>query len=60
MESIQLKVLTHDGEEYVAEVAEYDPVSLNDMLNDTAINTVVIGSVIEARINIKRIAPISQ
>lgn len=60
METTQLKVLTHDGEEYFAEVADYDPISLNDKLNDTAINTVVIGSVIEARINIKRIAPISQ
>ncbi len=59
METIQLQVKTHDGLEYIEEVTEYDPVSLNEMLNDTTINTIVIGGVIEARINIKRIAKVS-
>lgn len=59
METIRLQVNTHDGLEYIEEVTEYDPVSLNVMLNDTTINTIVIGGVIEARINIKRIAKVS-
>lgn len=59
METIQLQVNTHDGLEYIEEVTEFDPVSLNEKLNDTTINTIVIGGVIEARINIKRIAKVS-
>jgi hypothetical protein len=49
-------VNTHGGKEYEIEVESYDPVLMNDDLNNREINTVVIGDVILARIDIKSIS----
>ncbi|MEK3887244.1 hypothetical protein [Bacillus sp. FSL K6-3431] len=52
---INLEVLTHDGELFNVEVAEYDAMEVNEKLNDSEVNTVVIGDFIFGRFDIKRI-----
>lgn len=54
---MKLKVVTHDGESFEVEVEEYNPVELNDRLNDNGINTVLIGDLIISRINLKSVNP---
>jgi small nuclear ribonucleoprotein (snRNP)-like protein len=51
----KVKVVTHDGKEYEAEIENYDPVEMNTLLNDQSVSTVLIGKNIHARINIKDI-----
>ncbi len=55
----KVKVITHDGKEYDAEIENYDPVEMNILLNDNSVSTVLIGKNIHARINIKDIILIS-
>ena len=55
---IKLKIETHDGQSFEVEVEEYNPVELNDKLNDNAINTVAIGDLIISRINLKSVKPL--
>jgi hypothetical protein len=50
-----LSILTHGGREYEAEVTSYDPIKLNEDINNKEINTVLIGDVILSRIDIKAI-----
>lgn len=57
---IPLKILTHSGGEYEAAVELFDPVLLNDQLNNNEINTVVIGDLIFSRIDVKTVAPIKE
>lgn len=54
---IKLKVVTHDGDSFEVEVEEYNPIELNDKLNDNGINTVLIGDLIISRINLKSVNP---
>ncbi len=48
-----LQILTHDGNEYEETVEQYDAVALNEELNNSEINTVVIGKLIISRVNVK-------
>ena len=57
---IELEVTTHDGHDYKVEVEEYDPVTLNDKINDESINTLQIGELIISRLNIKTIIPVRE
>jgi hypothetical protein len=49
-------ISTHGGKEYEVEVESYDPIQMNNDLNNREINTVVIGDIILARIDIKSIS----
>jgi hypothetical protein len=53
---IILIISTHGGKDYEVEVESYNPAQMNDDLNNREINTVVIGDVILARIDIKSIS----
>jgi hypothetical protein len=55
---MDIKVITHSGNEYVVTVELFDPVRINDDLNNPDINTVVFGNVIVSRIDVKTIVPI--
>lgn len=50
-----LKVSTHSSKDYEITVDVYDPVELNDKLNNSNINTVAIGDLIISRIDVKNI-----
>ena len=49
----RVKVTTHSGESYETEIESYDPIKLNSDLNDIQLNTVLIGDVILAKIDVK-------
>ncbi|PEJ48213.1 hypothetical protein CN692_24205 [Bacillus sp. AFS002410] len=55
---MKLKVITHSGMSIEIEVESYDPIVLNEQLNDRDISTVLIGDVIISRIDIKFISPV--
>lgn len=55
---MKLSILTHDGKEYFVDVNDYDPVELNNQLNDNQVNTVLIGDKILSRIAVKEVIPI--
>jgi len=55
-----LKIFTHDGLEYETTVDSYDPIALNEQLNNHEINTVVVGNIIISRINIKTVFPLAE
>lgn len=55
---IKLKVLTHNSGEYFTEVESFDPVTLNEQLNNNEVNTVVIGDLILSKIDVKVISKI--
>lgn len=55
---MQLKIVTHSGNEYEVSVEVYDSVQVNEDLNNRDINTVVFGEVILSRIDVKAIVPI--
>jgi hypothetical protein len=48
-------VSTHTGKEYEINVETYDPIKINEDLNNPEVNTIVIGDVIIARIDVKSI-----
>lgn len=50
-----LEILTNDGVSFDVEVAEFDAEEINSKLNDSEVNTVVIGGFIFGRFDIKRI-----
>jgi|GEM_PF-2037447 len=52
-----IKVITHSGMEEIIE-AEYDPIALNDQINNTEILTILIGNQIFSRIDIKHVKPL--
>lgn len=56
---MKLRILTHNSGEYETEVTEYNAEELNVSLNDTNVNTIVLGNVIVSRIDVKTIVPIS-
>ncbi|PEL13795.1 hypothetical protein [Bacillus sp. AFS017336] len=53
-----IRVITHSGITTEIEVETYDPVMMNENLNNHEINTVLIGDVIFSRIDVKLIEPI--
>lgn len=55
---IKLIVETHDGGKYEAEVESYDAAALNADLNDSSLNTVVLGDLVVSRINVKSVRPV--
>lgn len=55
---IKLKILTHNSGEYHTEVETYDPVAINNQLNNTEINTVAIGDLVLSKIDVKVISKI--
>lgn len=54
----KLKIITHSGIEYEGNVDAYDPIALNDQLNNQELNTVAIGEIIISRIDVKNIVPV--
>lgn len=54
---IKLIIDTHDGKTYETEVENYDAVALNADLNDSTLNTVVLGDIVVSRINVKSVRP---
>ncbi|MFC0271136.1 hypothetical protein ACFFIX_06680 [Metabacillus herbersteinensis] len=54
---MNLQVITHSGQDKLIEVVEYDPVILNDQINNNEINTILIGNEIFSRIDIKYVGP---
>ena len=56
----KLIIETHDGGRYEAEVESYDAVALNADLNDSSINTVVIGDQVHSRVNVKGVRPVEE
>lgn len=57
---IKLKIVTHNSGEYEATVSEYNAIDMNAQLNNSEINTVLIGDVILSRIDVKIITPINE
>lgn len=57
---MKLKIITHSGGEYEAEVESYNPVIVNENLNDREINTVAFGDCIVSRIDVKLVKPIEE
>jgi hypothetical protein len=53
-----LKIITHSGGEYEVTVEAYDPVQINEDLNNNNINTVAFADVILSRIDVKAVVPI--
>jgi hypothetical protein len=57
---MQYEVITHDGLSEVVTVESFDATAFNELLNNAEINTVELGGVIFARIDVKRIKPIPE
>jgi len=57
---ITIKVTTHSGDEDILTVDEFDPVEINDQLNDNELQSILIGDHIYSRIDVKNIKPISE
>jgi hypothetical protein len=55
---MDLKIITHSGSEYKVQVESYDPVQINEDLNNNNINTVAFADVILSRIDVKAVMPI--
>lgn len=54
---MNLEVTTHDGEVYNITVTEFSAAEINESLNDETLNTVAIGDLVVARINVKSVYP---
>jgi len=57
---MNLHVLTHSGQDLKIEVETYDPVALNEQLNNNEVHTVLIGDNIFSRIDIKLVVPMTE
>lgn len=55
---MRLKIVTHSGNEYVVQVESYDPIQVNNDLNNREINTVAFGEIILSRIDVKAVVPV--
>ncbi|SEQ24048.1 hypothetical protein SAMN05216232_2001 [Virgibacillus subterraneus] len=56
---MKLYVTTHSGESQgEIEVDSYDPVELNNQINDNQLQSIVIGNKIFSRIDIRNIEPL--
>jgi len=56
----KLKINTHSGSQYEAEVANYNAAEINEKLNRNDVNTVAFGDIIVSRIDVKSVAPIEE
>jgi hypothetical protein len=54
---MELEIICHDGSVYHVNVDEYNPMVINEQLNNNEVLTVAIGDKIFSRIDIKRIIP---
>lgn len=57
---MKYEVVTHDGSSEVVTVENFDAATFNELLNSVDINTVELGGLIFARIDVKRIKPITE
>lgn len=57
---IRLKIITHNSGEFETQVETFDPVLLNEQLNNNEVNTVVIGDLILSKIDVKVISKIPE
>lgn len=57
---MKLNILTHSGGNDILEVNSYDPIALNEQINNDRILTIVIGNNIYSRIDIKNIKLIEE
>lgn len=55
---MKVKILTHNSGEYETTVENFDPISMGEKLNDNTLNTVLIGNINIARIEVKIVVPI--
>ena len=55
---MQYEVITHDGQSEVVTVESFDAAAFNELLNSVEVNTVELGGLIFARIDIKRVRPV--
>lgn len=55
---VTLRVTTHSGGEDIVEVETYDPITLNEQMNDYNVHSIVIGNNVYSRIDLKNIKPI--
>lgn len=56
----KLKINTHSGSQYEAEVENYNAAEINEKLNRNDVNTVAFGDIIVSRIDVKSVAPIEE
>ena len=54
---MKLRVTTHSGDEDIVDVESYDPQALVNELNDNAVQSIILGDHIYARIDIKGVRP---
>lgn len=57
---MQLRVLTHSGEDAIVEVETYNAKELAEKLNSHELNVIDIGDVIFSKIDIKLVKPITE
>ena len=57
---MKVKIITHSGSTYETEVQSYDPVQLNEDINNMKINTVLIGDVIVSKIDVKGVLIVTE
>jgi hypothetical protein len=55
---MELNITTHSGLDDIVTVETYDPVTLNEQINDEKIQSIVIGENIYSRIDLKNIKPV--
>jgi hypothetical protein len=55
---MQYEVITHDGSSEIVDLESFDATAFNVLLNNSEINTVELGGVIFARIDVKRVRPV--
>ena len=53
-------VTTHSGDADELIVEEFDPVEINDQLNDNELLSILIGDHIYSRIDVKNIKPVAE
>ena len=57
---LQLRVLTHSGEDAIVEVEKYNAKELAEKLNSHELNVIDIGDVVFSKIDIKLVKPIAE
>ncbi|WP_181349383.1 hypothetical protein [Thalassobacillus sp. CUG 92003] len=54
---MELRVVTHSGEETYVTVDDFNPKAFAELLNDSTVHVVELGGEIFARIDVKRVHP---
>lgn len=55
---VKLEIVCHNGDTFVTEAENYDPVALSEQINSNEVLAVAIGELLFSRIDIKRVIPI--